>query len=87
MHDLDPRDFTSHDRDDRRPDLGRGGQREHAARGPDMGTRSTGSSTAWSLAGSRLRARPRPAPSLMASSYVETQITARRQDASASRDL
>jgi hypothetical protein len=39
MHDFDLRDFTSHDRDDRRPDLSRGGQSEHAARGPDRATR------------------------------------------------
>jgi DNA-binding PadR family transcriptional regulator len=39
MHDFDPRDFTSHERDDRRPDLSRGGHGEHAARGPDRATR------------------------------------------------
>jgi hypothetical protein len=39
MHDFDPRDFTSHDRDDRRPDLSRGGHGEHTARGPDRATR------------------------------------------------
>jgi hypothetical protein len=39
MHDFDPRDFTSHDRDDRRPDLSRGGHSDHAARGPDRATR------------------------------------------------
>jgi hypothetical protein len=38
MHDLDPRDFSSHDRDDQRPDLSRGGQGEQAARSPDRAT-------------------------------------------------
>ena len=38
MHDFDPRDFTSHDRDDRRLDLIRGGHGEHAARSPDRAT-------------------------------------------------
>jgi len=39
MHDVDPRDFTSHDLDDRRPDLSRGGQGDHAGRAPDRATR------------------------------------------------
>jgi hypothetical protein len=38
MHDLDPRDFTSHDRDDQRPDLSRGGHSEHAARDRERAT-------------------------------------------------
>lgn len=39
MPDFDPRDFTSHDRDARRPDLSRGGQSDPAARGTDRATR------------------------------------------------
>jgi DNA-binding PadR family transcriptional regulator len=39
MHDFDPRDFTSHDRDDRRADLSRAGHGEHASRRPDRATR------------------------------------------------
>jgi hypothetical protein len=39
MLDFDPRDFDSHDRDDRRPDLSRGGHSEPAAREVDRPTR------------------------------------------------
>jgi hypothetical protein len=39
MQDFDPRDLTSHDRDDRRPDLRRGGHGDQAGRGPDRATR------------------------------------------------
>ena len=39
MLDFDPRDFDSHDRDDRRPDLGRGGHSDPAARELDRSTR------------------------------------------------
>ena len=39
MRDFDPRDFTPLKRDDRRPDMGRGGQGENAACGLERATR------------------------------------------------